>query len=65
MYNSFPEMDLITTYKPNSGVFHAIANGVYKLNFYEAERLCELLGATLASYDQLDQAYKAGYEKCQ
>ena len=58
-------MDLITTYKSNRGVFHAEANGIYKLNFYEAERLCELLGATLASYDQLDQAYKAGYGLCQ
>ena len=40
------------------------AVGVYKLNFFEAQRLCEILGATLATYDQLYKAWEAGMQQC-
>ena len=45
------------------GVFGANI-GRYKLTFYEAQRLCEIVGATLASYDQLYKAWEAGMEWC-
>ena len=35
-----------------------------RLNFYEAEKLCKLLNATIASYDQLYAAWEAGAEHC-
>ena len=44
-------------------VFHAKV-GKETLNFYDAQRLCALLGATLATYDQLYTAWEAGLQKC-
>ena len=48
---------------PVEGVFHASV-GRYKLNFYDAQRVCEIRGATLATYDQLRDAWRAGLERC-
>ena len=48
---------------PVEGVFHASV-GRYKLNFYDAQRVCEIRGATLATYDQLYDAWSAGLERC-
>lgn len=42
------------------GVFHASV-GRYTLTFHDAQRLCALLGATLATYDQLYTAWEAGF----
>ena len=58
------EMDLIHKEHPNTRVFHANV-GRYQLNFYEAERLCEILGGRLATYDQLHRAWENGYERCE
>lgn len=45
--------------------FHAEVKGhKYKLNYFEAERLCQVLGASLASLDQLKAAWEAGMEWC-
>lgn len=47
------------------GVFHAEVTGKrYQLNYYEAQRLCEINRATLATYDQLFAAWKVGLELC-
>ena len=46
------------------GIFMAKAAGRYKLNYYDAQRLCEMLGATLATYDQLYAAWETGYQMC-
>lgn len=35
-----------------------------KLNFYEAEKLCKLLNASMASYDQLYAAWNANLSVC-
>lgn len=48
---------------PVEGVFHASV-GRYKLNFYDAQRVCEIRGATLATYDQLYAAWSAGLDHC-
>lgn len=45
-------------------VFYAKV-GTKQLNYYEAERLCNILGATLASLDQLTVAYEAGLHRCE
>lgn len=45
------------------GVFHAQV-GRYTLTFYDAQRLCALLEATLATYNQLYTAWEAGLQKC-
>ena len=34
------------------------------LNFYEAQKLCKLLSASMASYDQLYAAWKANLSVC-
>ena len=34
------------------------------LNFYEAEKLCKLVNASMASYDQLYTAWSAGLNVC-
>ncbi|KAJ7371439.1 Hyaluronan and proteoglycan link protein 3 [Desmophyllum pertusum] len=47
----------------NQGVFHA-AIGRYRLNFNDARRLCEILGATQATYNQLKAAWEAGLQRC-
>ena len=48
---------------PVEGVFHASV-GRYNLNFYDAQRVCEIHGATLATYDQLYDAWSTGLEHC-
>ena len=45
-------------------VFYARV-GRKQLNYYEAERLCNILEATLASLDQLTVAYEAGLNRCE
>ena len=53
-------------YKPEAkGVFHAaVTSKRYQLNYYEAQRLCEINRATLATYDQLFAAWEVGLELC-
>ena len=41
-----------------------MAVGRYQLNYFEAERLCQIHQATLASLDQLTQAWQSGLELC-
>jgi len=36
----------------------------YRLNYYDAQRFCELHGATLATHAQLLQAWNNGFEHC-
>ena len=48
---------------PQEGVFHAEV-GRYNLNYYDAQRVCEIHGATLATFDQLHYAWSAGLERC-
>jgi len=45
------------------GLFH-VKVGRYKLNYYDAKRVCEIHGATLATYNQLHAAWSAGLEHC-
>lgn len=53
-------------YEPEAkGVFHAaVTSKRYQLNYYEAQRLCEINRATLATYDQLFAAWEVGLELC-
>ncbi|KAL9973607.1 hypothetical protein ACROYT_G020085 [Oculina patagonica] len=45
------------------GVF--LANfGRYNLTYYDAQRICEINGATLATYNQLYAAWEAGHQQC-
>ena len=46
-----------------AGVFGAYVVR-YSLTFYEARRLCEILGATLTTYQQLYKAWQAGMSYC-
>ncbi|CAH3039671.1 unnamed protein product [Porites lobata] len=55
---------LITTEAHFHSLFHAKV-GRYKLNYFEAERLCEILGASLASWGQLTVAWQGGLQLCQ
>jgi len=48
---------------PLEDVFQASV-GRYNLNYHDAQRVCEIHGATLATYDQLYYAWSAGLEKC-
>ncbi|XP_020911740.1 uncharacterized protein LOC110249510 [Exaiptasia diaphana] len=45
-------------------VFIQIINKTYSLNYYEAQRVCEIFGARLANLNQLTAAWKTGYDKC-
>jgi len=54
---------LIIEGSPVGRVFYAAVDKA-KMNYYEAERLCEMLGAILASLDQLTAAHKAGLNQC-
>ncbi|XP_078370686.1 uncharacterized protein LOC144654413 isoform X2 [Oculina patagonica] len=49
---------------PVQGVFHAQGNKRYDLNYYDAQRLCEIFQATLATYNQLYAAWDAGLQQC-
>lgn len=57
------DMNAIKQSEAVKRVFHAKV-GKETLNFYDAQRLCALLGATLATYDQLYTAWEAGLQKC-
>ncbi|KAK3544692.1 hypothetical protein QTP86_026093 [Hemibagrus guttatus] len=47
------------------GVFHYRSPlGVYKLNYTEAQEACKQAGGTIATYTQLANAQKAGYNMC-
>ncbi|KAB5565591.1 hypothetical protein PHYPO_G00243360 [Pangasianodon hypophthalmus] len=46
------------------GVFHIQGNERYSLDFEEAQKLCEELGTTLASNDQVTVAHNVGLESC-
>ena len=58
-----PDNSLIGIKVPVRNVFHANV-GRYQLNYFEAERLCEMLGATMASFEQLTAAWEAGLQMC-
>ena len=45
------------------GVFHASV-GSYNLNYNDAQRVFEIHGATLATYNQPYAAWSAGLERC-
>lgn len=45
-------------------VFHGKVVVGYNLNFYNAKQFCELLGAKLATYNQLHAAWEAGLQQC-
>ena len=57
------DTNAMTQLETVKGVFHAQV-GRYTLTFYDAQRLCALLGATLATHDQLYTAWEAGLQKC-
>jgi len=46
------------------GVFQAKV-GTYTLNFFDAQRVCEINGATLATYNQLYAAWQDGLQRCE
>jgi len=50
--------------RPTQGVFWGRVVPKYKLDFQNAKRFCDLLGATVASCDKLYSAWKAGLQKC-
>lgn len=56
-------MNAMTQLGAVKGVFQAQV-GIYSLTFNDAQRLCALLGATLATYDQLYTAWEAGLQRC-
>ncbi|XP_078370678.1 uncharacterized protein LOC144654408 [Oculina patagonica] len=55
---------LIGMGSPVKNVFYSKV-GKKQLNYYEAERLCNILGATLASLEQLTVAFEAGLYRCE
>lgn len=48
----------------HKGVFYVQGDERHSLNFTEAEQLCEKLGATVASAEQVHAAYATGLEIC-
>ena len=60
----FSDQGDLTIFNPTAGVFGVRAVARYRLNFYDAEHVCELLGASLATYGQLYAAWAAGLEHC-
>ncbi|XP_072374918.1 uncharacterized protein cd44b isoform X1 [Scyliorhinus torazame] len=46
------------------GVFQEESGGRYQLDFKAAAELCQSLGTTLATLEQLTRAQRAGYETC-
>ncbi|KAL9973606.1 hypothetical protein ACROYT_G020083 [Oculina patagonica] len=58
------DTNAMTISSPVEGVFQAKV-GRYNLNYYDAQRFCEIHGATLATYNQLYAAWEAGLEKCE
>ena len=60
----FSDEGRISVSNPTVGLFHAAVD-YYLLTYYDSQRLCELLGAKLATYSQLYAAWKTGLEWCQ
>uniref|UniRef100_A0A3B1JEC0 Link domain-containing protein n=1 Tax=Astyanax mexicanus TaxID=7994 RepID=A0A3B1JEC0_ASTMX len=48
----------------HKGVFYVQGDERHSLNFTEAEELCKVLGATLASAEQLNASHATGLEMC-
>ena len=61
--NFISDQTLIIEGSPVGRVFYAAVDKE-KMNYYEAERLCDMLGAILASLKQLTAAQKAGLNQC-
>jgi len=59
----FSDHSLIGIGRLIKGVFFSSV-GRYQLNYFEAERLCGIHGATLASVEQLTAAWEEGLEQC-
>ncbi|KAL9973604.1 hypothetical protein ACROYT_G020081 [Oculina patagonica] len=53
---------ILTT--PVQGVFQAQVNEKHDLNYYDAQRICEIYDATLATFNQLYAAWESGLQKC-
>lgn len=45
-------------------ITHATFNPRYVFNFSEAMRVCQILGGSMASFDQMQVAWEAGFQKC-
>lgn len=58
---SLPDDDEIPEIKEIPQVFHVSNN---KYNFTDAKAICKAYGADLATYDQIEKAYKGGAEWC-
>ena len=58
------DLSLIDKESPVAGVFLVRVAGRYQLNYHEARKVCPMLGATLATYEQLDVAYRHGMQMC-
>tara|TARA_B100000214_G_C23889350_1_gene591043 strand:- start:145 stop:972 length:828 start_codon:yes stop_codon:yes gene_type:complete len=58
---SLPEDDEVPEIKEKPQVFHVSNN---KYNFTDAKAICKAYGADLATYDQIEKAYKNGAEWC-
>ena len=62
--NPFSDQSGLLISSAVEGVFHGQAVSGYNLNFDNAKRFCELLGAKLATYNQLHAAWQAGLQRC-
>lgn len=62
--NLFSDQSNLTISSAVAGVFSGRVVSRYNLNFENAKRFCELLGAQLATYNQLYAAWQAGLERC-
>lgn len=58
---SLPDDDEVPEIKEKPQVFHVSNN---KYNFTDAKAICKAYGADLATYDQIEKAYKNGAEWC-
>ncbi|XP_078404959.1 uncharacterized protein LOC144684706 isoform X1 [Cetorhinus maximus] len=63
MANSLCVQDVNTECR-HHGVFQKESGGRYQLDFKAAAELCQSLGTTLATLEQLKRAQEAGYETC-
>ncbi|XP_078271189.1 uncharacterized protein cd44b [Rhinoraja longicauda] len=61
--NSSCDQDVDTDCGPQ-GIFQKEVGGRYQLDFQAATDLCQSLGTTLATLDQLKSAHAEGYETC-
>ena len=58
------DLSLSEKQSPVAGVFLVRVARKYQLDYYEARKVCPMLGATLATYEQLDVAYRHGMQMC-